>query len=126
MCLIIYSRIIQSSCQVHPSLFRALLTPSILYGHLNGHTLIQVEKSKQFITINVIDDGIGISKEDLPHVFERFYRVDKFHRSGGNSIGLGLAIVKWIAEIHGGEVGVTSIKGKGSIFSVTLPIKETI
>jgi PAS domain S-box-containing protein len=100
-----------------------LVKNSVLYGHLNGHTIIDVETSKQSVTINVSDDGIGISREDLPHIFERFYRVDKFHRSGGNSIGLGLAIVKWIAEVHGGEVSATSVKGKGSIFSVTLPIK---
>ncbi len=101
-----------------------LVRNSILYGSLDGHTIIDVKKYKQSISINVTDDGIGISKEDLPHIFERFYRVDKFHRSGGNSIGLGLAIVKWIAEIHGGEVSAKSIIGKGSVFSVILPIKS--
>lgn len=96
---------------------------SIIYGNQNGHTKILARKSKEFLKISINDDGIGISKEDLPHVFERFYRADKFHRSGGNSIGLGLAIVKWIAEIHGGEVSVKSIKNRGSSFTVSLPIK---
>lgn len=100
-----------------------LVKNSILYGKKNGHTIIDVKKSKNIIVINVTDNGIGMDEEDLPRVFERFYRVDKFHRSGGNSIGLGLAIVKWIAEIHGGEVSVKSIKGKGSVFSVSLPTK---
>jgi PAS domain S-box-containing protein len=102
-----------------------LIKNSILYGHKNGHTIIDIKKSKELVTINVIDDGIGVSEEDLPHVFERFYRADKFHTSGGASIGLGLSIVKWVAEVHGGEVGVKSKYNKGSTFSVYLPIKNT-
>lgn len=102
-----------------------LLNNSIIYGKKGGFTKITIVKSKGFVVIKVTDNGIGISKKDLPHVFERFYRVNKFHRSGGTSIGLGLAIVKWIAEIHGGEVSVTSTESKGSVFSVTLPIKVT-
>lgn len=102
-----------------------LIKNSIIYGYENGHTKITVQKSKKTVTINIIDNGVGISKEDLPHVFERFYRADKYDRSGGNSVGLGLAIAKWIADTHGGEITVTSKKSKGSIFSVTLPIKST-
>ena len=103
-----------------------LVKNSIIYGNKNGHTLIDVKKSKGFITINVTDNGIGISKEDLPYIFERFYRADKYQKYGGNSIGLGLAIVKWIAEVHGGNVDVRSLNNKkGSVFSVYLPIKDT-
>ncbi len=102
-----------------------LVKNSIIYGYKNGHTVIQTVQSKGLVTINVIDDGIGISKEDLPHVFERFYRADKFHRSGGKSVGLGLAIVKWVTEIHGGTVSVRNRKDKqGTIFSVSLPVKN--
>src|SRR3989344_4132259 len=105
-----------------------LVKNSIIYGHKNGRTVINAKKSKGFVAINVIDNGIGISSEDAPHVFERFYRADKYHTSGGNSIGLGLAIVKWIAEIHGGTVSVKSVKNKnnakGSVFSVSLPLKN--
>ena len=102
-----------------------LVKNTIIHGNQNGHTKIYTEKAPGLITINVADDGVGISKEDLPHVFERFYRADKSHRSDGNSIGLGLSIVKWVAEAHGGKVGVKKMKDKGSIFSVTLPIKDT-
>ncbi len=102
-----------------------LVKNSIIYGYKNGHTKINVKSSKGSITIEIIDDGIGISKEDSEHIFERFYRADKYHSSGGNSIGLGLAIVKWIAEIHGGSVSVRPNKKKGSIFSVTLPLKSS-
>jgi len=102
-----------------------LINNSIVYGNKNGHTEILAEESKGFIIISVTDDGIGISKEDLPHVFERFYRADKSHSSDGNSIGigLGLSIVKWVAEAHGGKVSAKNIKNKGSVFSVSLPIK---
>src|SRR3990167_7616844 len=105
-----------------------LVKNSIIYGNRDGYTKISVDKSKEFVTINITDNGIGISEEDSPHVFERFYRADKYHTSGGNSIGLGLAIVKWIAEIHGGTVSVKSVKNKnnakGSVFSVSLPLKN--
>ncbi|MFZ3387036.1 MAG: PAS domain-containing sensor histidine kinase, partial [Candidatus Hydromicrobium sp.] len=104
-----------------------LIKNSIVYGNKNGHTKILAKESKGFIIISVTDDGIGISKEDLPHVFERFYRADKSHSSDGNSMGmsmgLGLSIVKWVAEAHGGEVSAKTIKNKGSVFSVSLPIK---
>ncbi|KKW10920.1 MAG: Multi-sensor signal transduction histidine kinase [Parcubacteria group bacterium GW2011_GWA2_49_9] len=100
-----------------------LIKNSIIYGNKDGHTAIDIVDAKGGIVIHIADDGIGISEEDLPHVFERFYRADKFHSSGGNSIGLGLAIVKWIAEVHGGTVSATSEKGKGSVFSVSLPLK---
>src|SRR3989338_7946777 len=102
-----------------------LIRNSIIYGNKNGHTKVGVKEDNGRIVLTVTDDGIGISKEDLPHVFERFYRADKFHSSGGNSIGLGLAIVKWIAEVHGGEVNAESVKDKGSVFSVYLPMKTT-
>ena len=102
-----------------------LIKNSIIYGNKKGHTTIQIKKTKENILINIIDNGIGIPEEDLPHVFERFYRADKFNSSNTNSIGLGLTIVKWIAEIHGGQVSVKSTKDKGSVFTVSLPI-ETI
>lgn len=102
-----------------------LIKNSIIYGHKNGHTKLTVLKLKKTVTINIADNGMGMSEEDLPHVFERFYRADKYQRSGANSIGLGLAIAKWIAETHGGEITATSKEGKGSIFSITLPIKST-
>ncbi len=101
-----------------------LISNSIIYGNKKGRTEVIVKKIKKNIIITVSDNGIGISKGDLPHIFKRFYRVDKFHNSGGNSIGLGLAIVKWIAEIHNGTVSVKSTLGKGSTFSVSLKTSD--
>src|SRR6476661_6678673 len=73
-------------------------------------------------TVEVSDNGPGIAANDLPHLFERFYRVDasRARRSGGS--GLGLAIVQAIAEAHGGSVGVTSVAGEGATFTIVLPI----
>jgi PAS domain S-box-containing protein len=102
-----------------------LIKNSIIYGNKNGHTEILAKESGEFVTISVMDDGIGISKEDLTHVFERFYRAEKSHSSSGSSIGLGLAIVKWVAEIHGGTVEVKNRKDKkGSVFTVSLLVKS--
>jgi two-component system OmpR family sensor kinase len=73
-------------------------------------------------TVEVRDTGPGIAADDLPHLFERFYRVDasRARRSGGS--GLGLAIVQAIAEAHGGSVGVASVAGEGAAFTIVLPI----
>jgi two-component system OmpR family sensor kinase len=73
-------------------------------------------------TVAVSDNGPGIAADDLPHLFERFYRVDasRARRSGGS--GLGLAIVQAIAEAHGGSVAVASIEGEGAAFTIGLPI----
>ncbi|MFA6520418.1 MAG: GAF domain-containing sensor histidine kinase [Candidatus Paceibacterota bacterium] len=104
-------------------MFMNLIKNSITYGHQNGRTTVSAKVSKGFVKISVEDNGVGVSKEDIKHVFERFYRGDKSHNSDGNRTGLGLAIVKWVAETHKGSVELKSTKSKGSIFSVTLPIK---
>ena len=77
-------------------------------------------------TIEISDNGPGIAAEDLPHLFERFYRVDasRARRSGGS--GLGLSIVQAIAEAHGGSVRVESSQGKGAAFTIVLPIAGAV
>ncbi|MBK7929929.1 MAG: ATP-binding protein [Bryobacterales bacterium] len=74
-----------------------------------------------FVRFYVRDTGIGIPKEDLPRLFERFYRVDKARSRELGGTGLGLAIVKHLARSHGGDVAVESEPGSGSTFSFTLP-----
>ncbi|MDP9249600.1 MAG: PAS domain-containing sensor histidine kinase [bacterium] len=104
-------------------MFLNIVENAIVFGIQNGHVDISATKSKIFIKIDVADDGIGVAKEDLPHIFERFYRGDKSHT--GSGVGLGLSIVKWVAELHGGEVRAVNKKEQGVIVSVLLPLKVT-
>jgi two-component system phosphate regulon sensor histidine kinase PhoR len=74
------------------------------------------------MVVTVADTGTGISKDDLPHVFERFFKVDKAR--SGEGTGLGLAIAKHIVQAHGGYIWVESEEGKGSIFGFRLPVDQ--
>ena len=91
-------------------------------GVVKVTTSLVSEEGKQYLKIAFTDDGLGISAEDLPYIFEHFYRGDKSRdrKSGGS--GIGLAIVKQLVEIHGGRVVVTSTLGEGSTFTVLLPV----
>lgn len=93
-----------------------LTTNSIKYSNENGRVKIFTNKSKDKFVLMVKDDGMGIPKEDLPRIFERFYTVDKSRTS--KSTGLGLAIVKHIVKLFNGEIFVESEVGKGSKFTV--------
>ncbi len=73
------------------------------------------------VEVTVADTGTGISAEDLPYVFERFWRGEKSRSRAGGGSGLGLAIAKQLVELHGGTVGVESTPGEGSRFWFTLP-----
>ncbi|MBI4299665.1 MAG: PAS domain-containing protein [Chloroflexi bacterium] len=85
----------------------------------NGAVTISASAGEGAVEVKVSDTGVGIAPEHLPHIFERFYKVDRSRRDGGT--GLGLAIVKHIVEAHGGGVRVESREGEGSTFSFTLP-----
>ena len=86
-----------------------------------GQIIISVSDEDQFQRVKVIDTGTGIPREHLPHVFERFYKVERSRRDDGT--GLGLAIVKHIVQAHGGDVSVESEEGVGSTFEFTIPQK---
>ncbi|MFA5550744.1 MAG: ATP-binding protein [Trueperaceae bacterium] len=83
---------------------------------------IAVERHQ--VRLEVLDDGSGIVPEAVPHLFERFYRVDGARSGRGNGSGLGLAIVKWLVQQHGGSVEVESRLGEGSVFTVLLPASD--
>jgi two-component system phosphate regulon sensor histidine kinase PhoR len=97
-----------------------LVVNSINYGKAGGHTEIRYYDAEDSILVEVADTGIGIQEEDLPRVFERFYRVDKSRSRHAGGSGLGLAIVKHIVESHGQTINVRSTFGEGSTFSFTL------
>jgi two-component system phosphate regulon sensor histidine kinase PhoR len=103
--------------------FINILDNAIKYGREGGTiTILATERNQREVEISVKDDGIGIPKEDLLRVFERFYRVDKgrSHELGGT--GLGLSIVKHIVQAHGGKVWAESQLEEGSTFYFTLPL----
>lgn len=83
---------------------------------------VRLRRSDNVAQISVADNGPGIPAEHLPHLWNRFYRGDKARSRASGGSGLGLAIVKYIAEAHGGRVGVTSVEGQGATFTVTLPV----
>ena len=84
-----------------------------------GLISISANATDRWVEVKVSDNGIGIAREHLPHVFERFYKVDRSRRDGGT--GLGLAIAKHLVQAHGGDIKVESVEGEGSAFSFTLP-----
>jgi two-component system, OmpR family, phosphate regulon sensor histidine kinase PhoR len=98
-----------------------LVTNSIKYGKEGGETESRFYDMGDHILVEVSDNGIGIPKEHLPRLFERFYRVDKGRSRDQGGTGLGLAIVKHILEAHGQTINVRSSEGIGSTFSFTLP-----
>jgi len=97
-----------------------LIVNSVKYGKENGKTTLKISDAGEKIIVEVADSGIGIPKEHLPRVFERFYRVDKSRSREQGGTGLGLSIVKHILEAHGQTISVMSTEGAGSVFSFTL------
>lgn len=94
------------------------------YAHSPEHSqiTISVTEHNTHIKLSIQDTGEGIPKEDIPHIFERFYRVDKARSRSTGGTGLGLAIVKEIVELHGGTITVTSEVNQGSCFTISFPI----
>ena len=96
-----------------------LLSNAIHYNSNGGKIHVRTKQENGSATIEVEDNSDGISPEDLPHIFDRFYRAEKSRTSGRT--GLGLSICKAIIEAHGGKIEVRSELGKGTRFTVTLP-----
>ena len=97
-----------------------LISNSIKYGKEGGSITIKIEKKEKNSLIHVVDDGIGISSENITRVFERFYRVDKGRSRSQGGTGLGLAIVKHIIEAHEQKIDISSKVNKGTAISFTL------
>jgi signal transduction histidine kinase len=103
--------------------FVNLLDNAVKHTPAGGQITLRAETDPNGVTIAVQDTGVGIPPDDLPRVFERFYQVDKSRKSDRRSgMGLGLAITKQIVEAHGGVIQVASALGKGTTFTVWLPL----
>ena len=99
-----------------------LLDNAAKYTPAGGQVTVGWNVDAGQVELWVRDTGIGIASEHLPHLFDRFYRVDRARSRAEGGAGLGLAISRWIAEAHGGSISVESAPGRGSTFAVTLPI----
>lgn len=102
-----------------------LISNAIKYTPDGGTVDVSLSKKNGWAYLKIADTGMGIPAEDLPYIFDRFYRVDKARargQSGKGGAGLGLAIAKWIAQAHGGNIDVISKVGEGTTFTIILPI----
>jgi heavy metal sensor kinase len=106
-------------------LFMNLLDNAIRYTPAPGTVFVSLRREGQMAVIAITDTGVGIPAEDIPFIFERFYRVDKSRSRTEGGTGLGLAICRHIAEAHSGKIEVESQVGAGSTFSVWLPLQST-
>ncbi|MRT58611.1 heavy metal sensor histidine kinase [Enterobacteriaceae bacterium RIT693] len=102
-----------------------LLSNALRHTPENGHITLSAEIVADRVVLSVSDDGEGINPEHLPLIFDRFFRGEA-SRSATENTGLGLAIVKTIAELHGGKISVVSERGRGSTFTLTLLLRETV
>lgn len=98
-----------------------LVNNALKYTPENGQVVISLQESEDRVFISVEDNGIGIPAEDLPHIFEEFYRVRTATHKKQSGSGLGLSIVAAIVHQHSGEINAQSEEGRGSLFTITLP-----
>jgi len=107
-------------------LFIILLDNAVKYTPAKGHITVVSHINHGLAHVSIQDTGIGISKKDIPFIFERFYRGDKVRTRDDGGSGLGLAIAKWIIEKHGGKIRVDSVKGEGTQFHLQLPLEKKV
>jgi signal transduction histidine kinase len=102
-------------------LFVNLLENAVKYNRPGGKIAIQTDENAENVIVDIMDNGIGIPENELPFIFNRFYRVDKA-RSSGEGAGLGLSIAKSIVQAHKGDITVKSHWGEGTTFSIHFPL----
>ena len=101
-----------------------LIDNAVKYTSAGGTVTVRLALQGKEAVLTVQDTGIGIPPEDLPHIFDRFYRVDKARSRQSGGTGLGLSIVRQMVQLHGGAIHVDSAPEKGSVFTVTLPVRK--
>jgi len=102
-----------------------LCTNAIQYTNEGGSVRVRVDATPEWVTVSVIDTGIGIKKEDLPRVWERFFQTQEAQAMRKAGFGLGLKISREIVQMHGGDIGIESEYGKGSRFYFTIPVQKS-
>ncbi len=102
-----------------------IISNAVKYNRSEGSVTVTAESGEKTVTVTVSDTGLGIPAEDLPRIFERFYRVDKARSRKRGGTGLGLAIAKEIVESHGGEIVFDSVYGQGSTVYLRFPVLDT-
>jgi heavy metal sensor kinase len=105
-------------------LFFILIDNAVKYTPEGGAVNLRLEAGREDAIVKVTDSGIGIAESDLPHVFDRFWRADKVRSRGMGGAGLGLSIARWIVDQHQGSIEVESQLGKGSTFTIRIPLYE--
>lgn len=95
---------------------------ALRYTPAGGSVTLSLTREEPWVVLTVADTGIGIDSQDLPRIFERFYRSERAREMDPGGTGLGLAIAHWIVESHGGEIKLESHPGKGTIAVVKLPL----
>ena len=100
-----------------------LIDNAVKYSPPGSRVAVEMQREDQRVRVEVTDQGIGIDPQDLPHIFDKFYRARRGDRLDVRGTGLGLALVKATAEAHGGTVEVSSVPGEGSRFSLQLPLE---
>jgi heavy metal sensor kinase len=99
-----------------------LVDNALRYTPQGGTVSVSVGSDREWAVLRVHDTGVGIAAEHLPHLFERFYRADPARARADGGAGLGLAIAQWVTQAHGGQISVDSELGRGSTFTVRLPL----
>ena len=94
---------------------------AIAFSDEGGFVLVRAERLPGYVKVSVIDNGIGIPARDLPHIFERFYQVEAHNTRHHGGMGLGLSVARVMVKLHGGEIWVESMEGRGSNFTFMLP-----
>jgi heavy metal sensor kinase len=105
-------------------LFLILIDNAVKYTPTGGSITVRLMRSDNSAVAEFRDTGIGISADDLPNIFERFYRADKARSREFGGVGLGLSIARWVAEVHRGSIEVQSTPGTGSVFRIKLPLLQ--
>ena len=120
--------VVQGDADHLRELLLILIDNAVSYTPDGGHIRLSVERVGEDVHVAVADTGVGIDAADVPHVFERFYRADRTRaRAAGSNrgTGLGLSIAHWIADAHEGRIEVESTPGRGSTFTIVLPLART-